>query len=87
MALRQPLEHVAEVGLGIVAVELGSFGDGVDDGGALAACVAAKEQNGAMTVLPGGPPSSANLVAGTLAEGGARQREENHGGLQRIRRP
>ena len=44
MAFGEPVDGVGEVGVGIEAVELGGFDEGVEDGGALAALVGADEQ-------------------------------------------
>ena len=44
MAAGEAGEHGGDVGLGIEAVQLRGLGDGVDDGGALAAGVGAEEQ-------------------------------------------
>lgn len=44
MAAGQTVEHGGDEGLGIEAVQLGGLGDGVDDGGTIAATVLAEEQ-------------------------------------------
>ena len=43
MAVREAVEHGGDVGLGIEAVQLRGFRDGLDDRGALPACIAAHE--------------------------------------------
>lgn len=40
---RDPLQHVGQIGLGVVAVAAGAFHQGVDDGGALTGGLTAHE--------------------------------------------
>jgi hypothetical protein len=42
MSSREAVEDGGDVGLRVEAVQLRGFGDGVDDGGTLAACVGAE---------------------------------------------
>ena len=44
MAVREAVEHGGDVGFRIQAVQLRGFRDGVDDRGALPACIATHEQ-------------------------------------------
>jgi hypothetical protein len=44
VAAGEAVEHGGDVGFWVQAIQLGGFGDGVDDGGAIAARVRSEEQ-------------------------------------------
>lgn len=73
------IEHGGDVCLRIEAVELGSFGQGVDQRRPLAAAVRADEQDGAMTVLPGCCPGALTWRWAVPSTGCTLEREESHG--------